>query len=191
MKTFFLAIWRWITRKRGGTATTASQHPTGQIRLHLPRSLRHSLATATAPRIGCPEPLALLRVRYAGEERQDIIVAVGLLPFPKEAYVEGDAGANFDTRWLMNQANEDLRINCGLMLVHRHAGQGPPEFSGIDRQTNREVMAPLAFGIDTVPYGAMVLSDNSQLALVTARGSLVAASVAIVPDAVSQRDIST
>jgi len=166
--------------------------PTGpaEIRLHLPRCLRESLAAQTVPRVACPEPLALLRLRYAGEERRDVIVAVGVLPFAEEAYVEGDAGANFDTRWLIARANDELFTNCGLMLVHSHGGRGTPDFSWTDRRTNHDVMAPLAIGVATAPYGAMVLSTDGQYAVVTTSAGLAPATVIIVPDATTRLDLS-
>jgi hypothetical protein len=133
---------------------------------------------------GRPEPLALLRVRYIGENERNIAVAVGAVPFPESAYRGAhDAVAAFDTQWLVRVANSELAFNAGIVLVHSHGGAGEPHFSAIDARTNRELMARLSIGVDTAPYGAMVLSNTSQHAVLAADGALRAVNVEIVYDA--------
>jgi hypothetical protein len=43
-------------------------------------------------------------------------------------------------------------------------------------------MAPLAIGVATIPYGALVLSDDTGMAVVTVDGRLVEADLIAVPD---------
>ena len=136
-----------------------------------------------------PEPLAFLRVRYASEAKNGIVVAIGVIPFAPNAYVEGDAGANFDTAYAVEIANAAIRENAGLLLTHQHGGRGTPSFSGVDRQTNRQVMLQLAIGVPYVPYGAIVLSDDAATAVVARDRHLVDADVVVVSDAIGAIDL--
>jgi hypothetical protein len=162
--------------------------PTG-VRINIPRSVLHALYRATTPRKGRHEPLALLRVRYASEDVRDVLVAVGVIPFADEAYVEGDEGANFDTRWVVAVANREVLANAGLVLAHLHGGRRP-NFSSADRETNYTVIAPLSIGVPVAPYGAMVLGDAEATAVVAKGGRLVAARVIVVPDLLGGIDLS-
>lgn len=162
--------------------------PTG-VRINIPRSVLHALYRATTPRPGRHEPLAFLRVRYASEDVRDVLVAVGVIPFADEAYVDGDAGANFDTRWVVAVANREVLSNAGLVLAHLHGGKRP-NFSSVDRKTNHTVMAPLSIGVPVVPYGAMVLGDDEATAVAARDGRLVDARVVIVPDLLGGMDLS-
>lgn len=164
--------------------------PPRGIRVNVPRSLMQRLRIATAPTATNHEPLAFVQVRYASEEVRDVVVAIGIIPFANEAYVDGDAGANFDTRWSMAIANEQIRHNVGLMLAHSHGGSGPPGFSRVDRATNAQVMAPLSFGVDVAPYGAIVLSDDDQTAVVAVNGRVNDANVAVVADRLGGLDLT-
>jgi len=150
-------------------------------RLHLPASTRRHLARQTRHRRDRSEPLALLRVRFASETQRSVIVAVGVIPFPNEAYAASNAGAAFSTRWLMEVANHELRSNAGLMLVHSHGGLGRPQFSAVDARTNCEVMGRLSIGVDA-PYGAMALSSDDEAAVTAVDGHTRDANVVIVPD---------
>jgi hypothetical protein len=148
----------------------------------VPRSLLQQLREMTRPNARRPEPLALLRARYASEDAGNVIVGIGAIPFPDSAYVTGPAGANFDTDWLVRIANREIAVNIGLLLVHSHGGLGFPRFSGVDRRTNTHVMAPLAIGVEVAPYGALVLSDMHAAAVMTVANSLTVAEVIAVPD---------
>lgn len=145
-----------------------------------------ALRSATTPRRGVPEPLAFLRTRYASEDATDVLVGIGVIPFAQEAYVAGDAGANFDTRWTVGIANAEIRSNIGLLLVHSHGGRGQPAFSRIDKTTNAEVMLPFSIGVSSAPYGALVLSNDDAFAVVAVDHRLVAARVVAVADWNSQ-----
>jgi hypothetical protein len=159
-------------------------------RLHIPRSLVHELREATRPNARRGEPLAFLRVRFASEDSRTVLVAVGALQFPDEAYVLGPAGANFSTDWAVGVANQQIGANVGLLLVHSHGGDGVPAFSGTDHRTNRCVMGALAFGVDTAPYGALVLSDTDGRSVVAADRSMIEAKVVVVPDRFSEPRVS-
>jgi hypothetical protein len=162
-----------------------SEPPPG-IRINVPRSVMRALRSVTTPSRGVGEPLAFLRARYASEDATDVLVGIGVIQFAQEAYVAGDAGANFDTRWTVDVANAAIRSNIGLLLVHSHGGRGQPSFSHIDRTTNAEVMLPLSIGVSSAPYGALVLSDDDACAVVAMDHRLVAARVVTVTDWNSQ-----
>ena len=161
---------------------TPSSKPSRRIRLHVPQTLLHEIQKALSPTKNRVEPLALLRVRYASESARDVVVATSFLAFPDEAYVDGPAGANFDTRWLVHTTNAGVPQNAGVLLIHSHGGRGKPGFSSTDQRTNRDIMAPLAIGVATIPYGALVLSDDTGMAVVTVDGRLVEADLIAVPD---------
>jgi len=161
---------------------TLSPKPSRRTRLHVPQTLLHEIQKAVTPTKDRIEPLALLHVRYASEFVREVVVATGFVVFPEEAYVDGPAGANFDTRWLVRTTNAEVPQNAGVLLVHSHGGRGKPGFSSIDQRTNRDIMAPLAIGVATIPYGALVLSDDTGTAVVTVDGRLVEADVIVVPD---------
>jgi len=151
-------------------------------RLHVPCSLIHQLREVTRPTVRRGEPLAFLRVRFASEDSRTVLVGVGVLPFPDEAYVPGPAGANFSTDWAVDVANEQIGVNVGLLLVHAHGGSGMPGFSGVDQRTNRTVMGALAFGIETSPYGALLLSDTHVRCLLAVGRTVMGVKVVVVPD---------
>lgn len=71
-------------------------------------------------------------------------------------------------------ANRSGDSNAGVMLVHTHKGLGCPEFGWTDRNTNQHVIAKLAVGVPTVPYGAILFSDDQAIAIIFngRRGSL-------------------
>ena len=150
-------------------------------RLHLARCLIQQLREVTRPTVRRGEPLAFLRVRFASEDSRTVLVGVGVSPFPAEAYVAGPAGANFSTDWAVDVANEQIGANVGLLLVHAHGGRGMPGFSGVDQRTNRTVMGALTFGIETAPYGALVLSDTHAHCVLAVGRTLVSVKVVIVP----------
>lgn len=152
-----------------------------RYRLHIPRSVVRELREVTRPNHR-PEPLAFLRVRFASEDSRTVVVAVGVVPFPNEAYVDGPAGANFSTEWAVDIANAGIPDNVGLMLVHSHGGIGLPMFSGVDARTNRSIMAMLAVGVETAPFGAVVLSDTDARCVLAVNGGLTETRVIDVPD---------
>lgn len=162
--------------------------PRAGIRVNVPRSVMHRLRVATRPTATNREPLAFLLVRYASEEVRDVVVAFAVLPFADEAYVDGDAGANFDTRWSMSVANEEIRRNAGVLLAHLHGGTGRPAFSHVDQETNIHVMAPLSYGVEVAPYGAIVLSNDDEMAVVAVKGRLRSARVVVVADRIGHMD---
>jgi hypothetical protein len=171
---------------RLGLRAGATTVPTFRIRLRITRSLLMALHGATAPKRLRGEPLAFLRVRFASESAKDVVIAVGISPFPDDAYVDGPAGANFDTRWSIRSANDSAGSNAGLLLAHRHGGKGKPTFSLVDRKTNLTVMVPLSHGMPTVPYGAIVLSDDDATAVIAFDGKLLNAQVQLVADALGR-----
>jgi hypothetical protein len=152
-----------------------------RYRLHIPRSVIHELRDVTRPHWR-PEPLAFLRVRFASEDSRTVVVAVGVIPFPDEAYVDGPAGANFSTEWAIDIANAGIPENIGLMLAHSHGGVGMPMFSSIDARTNRSIMAALALGAESAPFGAVVLSETDARCVLAVVGGLTDARVIVVPD---------
>jgi hypothetical protein len=180
------ALLRFVAWLFGpATPPATSPEPVTQVapyRLHVPRSLVNELRNVTAPDSHRGEPLAFLRVRFASEESRTVMVGIGVLPFPDEAYVEGHAGANFDTDFAVDVANQQIAQNAGLLLVHSHGGNGMPAFSGIDARTNRDVMGSLAIGVTTAPYGALVLSDTDAHCVLAVDGALVTVKVIAVPD---------
>lgn len=153
-----------------------------RYRLHLPQSVIRELREVTRPNRNRPEPLAFLRVRFASEDSRSVVVSVGIHPFPDEAYVDGPAGANFSTEWAIDVANAGIVDNVGLMLVHSHGGVGIPMFSSIDARTNRSIMVPLAVGVETAPFGAVVLSDTDARCVLAVNGGLSNTKVIVVPD---------
>ena len=169
-------------QQRPSTPVNSEPTKTASYRVHIPRSLMYELRDVTRPRAGRPEPLAFLRVRFASEASRNVLVALSALQFPGAAYVAGPAGANFSTEWAVDTANSEIRDNIGLLLVHSHGGDGFPGFSSIDRRTNRSVMGALGIGINTVPYGAIVLSDTNSCCVVAVGGAMIAAKVVVVPD---------
>jgi hypothetical protein len=182
-----MRVWAYFIdwlfdRRDAGTVPVERDHSVSSFRLHIPRSLMHALRKRTRATTVRLEPLVLLRVRYASERSTNTMVAVDAISFPDHAYVEGFAGANFDTSWVVERANEAITANAGLLLVHSHGGPGHPQFSLVDTRTNREVMAPLAVGAATVPYGAMVLSDVSAHAVIAVSGALHDVRVIVVAD---------
>jgi hypothetical protein len=177
-----ISLIRWLL----GWRRQPPCEPPPRIRINVPRSVMCALRSATTPRRGVEEPLAFLRARYASEDATDVLVGIGVIPFAQEAYVAGDAGANFDTRWTVHIANAEIHSNIGLLLVHSHGGRGQPAFSCIDRTTNAEVMLPFSIGISSAPYGALVLGDDDASAVVAVDHRLVAARVVEVADWNSQ-----
>lgn len=165
-----------------GVGATPAAVPTARLRLRITRALLTALHEVTVPTRPRSEPLAFLRVRFASEESKDVVVAVGVVGFPERAYVDGPAGANFDTRWSIMCANEAARSNAGLLLAHHHGGKGKPCFSSVDRKTNLAVMAPLSYGASTLPYGAVVLSEDDATAVIAFGGELLDTAVELVPD---------
>jgi hypothetical protein len=163
-----------------GVPTPVAADP--EHRLHVPSSLLRQLRAITRPNAIRIEPLAFLFVRFASEETRTTIVGVGISAFPHEAYVEGHAGANFDTDFAVDVANQQIVRNTGLLLVHSHGGKGIPTFSGIDNRTNRDVMGSLASGVTVAPYGALVLSDDNSRCVIAAGGKMIEAKVVSVPD---------
>lgn len=188
IRRLFDAFWSWL---RGVPAPDRAVLPdVSRVRIRVPKSVMHALKRATTPTKYNHEPLAFLRVRYASEAQNGVIVAIGVVPFAQNAYVEGDAGANFDTAYAVEIANAEIRANAGVILVHQHGGRGKPSFSRTDRETNREVMLQLAIGVPFAPYGAIVLSDDSATAVIARDRRLVDADVTVVPDALGGLDLS-
>ncbi|HTW85404.1 MAG TPA: hypothetical protein VMD91_15145 [Candidatus Sulfotelmatobacter sp.] len=161
-----------------------------RYRLRIPRSVIHELREVTRPNRQRPEPLAFLRVRFASEDSRTVVVAVGVLPFPDEAYVEGPAGANFSTEWAIEVANAGIPGNVGLMLTHSHGGVGMPMFSGVDARTNRSIMAALAVGAETSPFGAVVLSETDARCVLAVASGLTDTRVIVVPDRFGELRVS-
>jgi len=173
-----LIVWMLGARPTAAV-TVAAEHD--QYRLHIPQSVVTKLREITRPN-QCAEPLAFLRARFASEDSRTVAVAVGVLPFPDEAYVDGPAGANFRTEWAIDVANAGIPDNVGLMLVHSHRGVGMPMFSCIDTRTNESIMAMLAVGVETAPFGAVVLSDTDARCVLAINDGLVDTKVIMVPD---------
>lgn len=180
----------WLFRTSSANVTSSPTAEPDHYRLHLPRSLLHELREVTRTNRQRPEPLAFLRVRFASEDSRTVVVAVGVLPFPEEAYVDGPAGANFSTEWAFDIANASIPDNVGLMLAHSHGGDGMPMFSGIDARTNRSIMAALAVGVETAPFGAIVLSNTDARCVVAVSGGLSEMKVAVVPDRFGELRVS-
>ncbi len=174
--------WMFGPAQPRATATASAKAEPDRHRLHIPRSVIHELREVTRPNRHRLEPLAFLRVRFASEDSRTVVVAIGVLPFPDEAYVDGPAGANFSTEWAIDVANEAASGNIGLMLVHSHGGLGMPMFSGVDARTNRSIMAMLAVGVETAPFGAVVLSGTDARCVLAVHGSLTDMKVVVVPD---------
>lgn|GEM_PF-2767703 len=184
---FLSALWSWF---RGESLQDRGELPDiSRVRVRIPESVMRDLRRATTPTKHNSEPLAFVRVRYASEAQNGVIVAIGVTPFEDGAYVDGDAGANFDTAYAIEIANAEICVNAGVLLVHQHGGRGEPWFSRIDSQTNREVMLQLTVGVPYAPYGAIVLSDDSAAAVVARDRRLAQADVIVVPDALGGIDL--
>ncbi len=179
----------WLFGPQRPTAAPPAASEPGRYRLHIPRSVIHELREVTRPNHRL-EPLAFLRVRFASEDSRTVLVAVGVLPFPDEAYVDGSAGANFSTEWAIDVANSGISGNVGLMLVHSHGGVGMPMFSGVDARTNRSIMAMLAVGVETAPFGAIVLSNTDARCVLAVKGDLTETKVIVVPDRFGELRVS-
>ena len=171
-------LWRQLFEPRGQPSATVSPEAR---QLRIPRSLLNSLRRSVMP-CDRAEPLSLVHVRYVAEDRRTIAVAFDMTPMPDEAYVDGPDGANFDARWLVSFADEQLDRNAGLLLAHSHGGYGRPHFGIVDWRTNREILAKLAVGVATAPYGAMLLSNDDQVAVFTIGSHLHEGTVVVVPD---------
>ena len=184
-----LRFIRSLFRPPRPTATPPFATEPDRYRLHIPRSVIHRLREVVRPNRR-PEPLAFLRVRFASEDSRTVVVVVGVLPFPDEAYVEGPAGANFSTEWAIDVANAGIPNNVGLMLVHSHGGIGMPMFSGVDARTNRSIMAMLAVDVATAPFGAVVLSDTDARCVFAVNGRLIEMKVIVVPDRFGELRVS-
>lgn len=186
-----LKVLAWLFGRLPSTPITVLEvADVAPYRLLVPRSLMQQLGEVTHPTIRRGEPLAFLRVRFASEDSRTVLVGVGVLSFPDEAYVVGPAGANFSTDWAVDVANEQIGTNVGLFLVHAHGGRGMPGFSGIDQRTNRTFMGALAFGIETAPYGALVLSDTNARCVLAVGRTLVGVKVVIVPDRLGELQVT-
>ncbi len=133
--------------------------------------MRH-LREALTPRAGRDEPLALLLTRYVSEDNRGVVVGVRVHPFPDEAYVEGPDGANFGVPWLMDFLDKAAEQNAGALLCHAHGHYGKPGFSETDRRTNSLVMAKQRLFNESLPYGAMVVSLDESLAVVSGAAGL-------------------
>jgi hypothetical protein len=166
------------------------EEPSKRPRLRITRSLLHELHRVTMPTASNVEPLAFLRVRFASDDVTDVIVAAEVLPFPSHAYVDGFAGANFDTDWAIRCANGSAGSNAGIFLAHRHGGSGKPAFSTVDRKTNQAVMAPLSYGMPTIPYGAIVLSNTDATMVLAVSGKLIEAQMEVVADALGRFEVT-
>ncbi len=168
-------LWHWLW-----VPGLKKRQPKG-YRLNIPGALVPVLRALTAPTMDRSERLALLSARYASEAADDVVVAIAVHEFPDEAYVTGTAAANFDTNWVMGIADSIADSNSGLLLVHRHGGAGKPSFSAVDASTNRDVMKALSIGMETMPFGALLLSADDYSAVCTVRGRLVPLDVNVVP----------
>jgi hypothetical protein len=188
--TFIAKLLLWLVGVARRPSAAAERAVTSPHRLHVPRSLMYKLRNVSQPNVKRVEPLAFLRVRFASEGSRTVLVAIGVLPFPDEAYVEGPAGANFDTEWAVNVANQQIGGNVGLLLVHSHGGTGMPTFSGTDRSTNYSVMGALAVGVETAPYGAVVLSDTHARGVLATPKKLTDVKVIVVPDHLGELPVS-
>lgn len=178
----------WLLEALG--TIKAPEQPPRYLRLRITRSLLLALHRATLPTATNGEPLAFLCARFASESVTDVIVAVEVLPFTVAAYVDGFAGANFDTDWAIRCSNDSARRNAGIFLAHRHGGIGKPDFSAVDRATNLSVIAPLSYGMPTTPYGALVLSDTDAMLVVAVNGKFVEAQLEIVADALGNFEVT-
>jgi hypothetical protein len=188
IKRILAAIGSWL---RGTARNGRVERPdVTRVLIRIPRSVMHSLRRATSPTKDQHEPLAFVRVRYASESMNGVVVALGVIPFVNDAYVQGYAGANFDTGWAVAVANREIASNCGILLAHQHGGRGAPTFSKTDRDTNRDVMAALATGVPYAPYGAIVLSEDAASAVVVREGRLVNSQVIVAPDALGGMDLT-
>ncbi len=185
-----LKLVEWLFGQLTKKRTTVSPFEEAPYRIHVPRSLMHEMRNITRPNEKRGEPLAFLLSRFASEDSRTILVGIEAIPFPDCAYIDGPAGANFDTEWAVKIANEQIGANVGLLLVHSHGGKGMPDFSSVDQQTNRTVMGALAIGIRTAPYGAIVLSDtDARCVLSVARASMIVR-VIVVPDRLGEMRVT-
>jgi len=176
-------VLEWLFRRSPpAPPPTPSVVEEPSYRLRVPKSIIRELREVSQPNAGRGEPLTFLRARFVSEDSRTIMVGISVVPFPEGAYVDGPAEANFDTGWAVDFANEQIGANVGLMLVHSHGGNGMPNFSGVDTRTNRSVMAALAIGNETVPYGAVVLSDSDARGVVAVASTLKDVHVVAVPD---------
>jgi hypothetical protein len=185
-----LKVLSWLFGPPPTTVAVSEPADAVSYRLHIPRSLIGELREVTRPTGRRGEPLAFLRVRFASEDSRTVLVGVGVVPFPDAAYVAGPAGANFSTEWAVDVANQQIGANVGLLLVHSHGGSGMPGFSGVDQRTNRSVMGALAFGMETAPYGALVLSDTHARCVLAVPRTLVGVKVIVVPDRFGRVQVS-
>jgi hypothetical protein len=106
-----LIVWLFGARP---TATVPVAAEDNRHRLHIPQSLINKLRELTRPQHR-PEPLAFLKARFASEKSRRVVVAIGVLPFPDEAYIDGPAGANFRTEWAIDLANAGIPDNVGCL----------------------------------------------------------------------------
>ncbi|HET9342937.1 MAG TPA: hypothetical protein VFO25_08490 [Candidatus Eremiobacteraceae bacterium] len=108
-----------------------------------------------------------------------MLVGVRISPFPDVAYVDGPDGANFSVVWLMESLDRAAALNAGALLCHLHDHSGKPRFSATDVRTNESVMAKQRIFNPSLPYGAMVVSDDDCTAAVAVAEGLV--EVRVVP----------
>jgi hypothetical protein len=133
-----------------------------------------------------PSPLAFERVavfhaRFASQYEQGIVVLTGYSPCPDDAYMPGEQAANFDSRWLMEESQRAAMQNAGIFLTHAHDHRGKPWFSISDSKTNTTLVYPISRIDPSLPSGALLLSQDSAVALVaTSEGFEAVRAVAIV-----------
>lgn len=171
------AIIRWLFPPR----ETSAIEPASALRLHLSETTLEQLRLLVTPHAGRYEPLAVAWVRYASEHNGTVIVVVKALPLPERAYVPGPDGANFDVRALMVEADRAGAQNAGLLLCHMHAHDGVPAFGTVDSRTNRTIMCKLYVACPDLPYGALLLSNNSATARIATTKGLERADIVVVP----------
>ncbi len=180
----------WIFGPLPARTTSSPINEPNHYRLNMPQSLIYELREATRPTDRRPEPLAFLRVRFASEDSRMVAIGIRVMPFPEDAYVGGPAGANFSTEWAFDVANAGIPDNLGLMLVHAHGGEGMPMFSNVDMRTNRSIMATLAIGAESAPFGAVVLSDTDAHCVLAVPDGLTSMRVIVVPDRFGELKVS-
>ena len=137
-----------------------------------------------------PHPFAFERVGFlhARVSRVDnsnwLVLPYAFYAVPDGQYIRDDlVGARIDGASIRTQMERALESGVTVVHVHLHEHRGRPRFSSTDREGHGPLLRALHNAESNVPHGAMVLSQDSAIAVFRTPGDdslRLASKIAIV-----------